>query len=480
MFEALTDRLESAFQRLRSRGRLSEADVDEALREIRVALLEGDVNYKVAKGLVARVRERAVGVEVQKSLQPGHQVVKIVHEELVRTLGQEPVKLRLASIPPTIIFLVGLQGSGKTTTAGKLAQYLKRQGKRPILVACDLQRPAAIDQLVKVGSRVGVPVYSEPPPRDPVEVATRALEYTSTTDHDVMIIDTAGRLAVDEELMEELSRLREKLHPHEVLLVVDAMTGQDAVTVAQHFVERVGVDGVILSKLDGDARGGAAISVREVTGAPIYFAGTGEALSDLEPFYPDRMAGRILGMGDVLTLIDKAEEAIDREEAHNLQQKIAEGGFDLEDFLRQMHQLKKAGPLTKLLSLLPGIPGIGKFKEEDLDERELARLEAIILAMTPQERRNPKLIDGSRRRRIARGSGTTTQEVNALLRQFGEVQKMMKQLATVASPKQAIRLARGGGFDAQAAALLTGTPSAQSGRPKRKSQKNQKKKKRRR
>ena len=480
MFEALSDRLEAAFRRLRSRGRLSEADVDEALREIRVALLEGDVHYKVAKDLISRVRERAIGAEVQTSLQPGHQVVKIVHEELIRTLGQDPVKLRLASIPPTIIFMVGLQGSGKTTTAGKLAYYLKRQGKKPILAACDLQRPAAVEQLVKVGDRAGVPVYSEVPPQNPVDVAMRALEYTRTTDHDVMIVDTAGRLAVDEELMQELSRLRQSLAPHLVLLVVDAMTGQDAVSVAQNFVERVGVDGVILSKLDGDARGGAAISVREVTGAPIYFAGTGEGLADLEPFYPDRMAGRILGMGDVLTLIDKAGQAIDREQALTLQEKIAAGGFDLEDFLQQMRQLKKAGPLTKLLSLLPGIPGVGKIKEEDLDDKELSRVEAIILSMTPEERRNPKVIDGSRRRRIARGSGTSPQDVNALLRQFGEVQKMMRQLASVASPIKAMKMARGDGIDILARPTPTGLPSAFTGRSRHKSSRSQRKKRRKR
>jgi signal recognition particle subunit SRP54 len=477
MFEALTNRLDAAFQRLRSKGRLSESDVDEALREIRVALLEGDVNYKVAKDLIARVKERAVGAEVQKSLQPGHQVVKIVHEELIRTLGGEPAKLKLASIPPTIIFLAGLQGSGKTTTAGKLAAYLRRQSKNPILVACDLQRPAAVDQLVKVGSKAGVPVYSEVPPADPIEVGERALEYVKTTDHDVMIVDTAGRLAVDDELMSELSTLRQRLSPHDVLLVVDAMTGQDAVTVAQEFVDRVGVDGVILSKLDGDARGGAAISVREVTGAPIFFAGTGEGIGDLEPFYPDRMAGRILGMGDVLTLIDKAEQAIDREQAKNLQQKIVEGAFDLEDFLQQMRQLRKAGPFSKLLSLLPGIPGIGKLDEADIDEREIARLEAMILSMTPDERRNPKIIDGSRRKRIAAGSGMKTQDVNALLRQFGEVQKMMKQVASIGSPRKLMKLVGSTGLDSPAAVFPKDARKHPPQRPKHRSQK---KKKRRR
>lgn len=474
MFEALTNRLDSVFQRLRSRGRLREADVEEALREIRVALLEGDVNYKVAKDLIARVRERAIGAEVQKSLHPGHQVVKIVHEELIRTLGGEPVKLRLASIPPTIVFLAGLQGSGKTTTAAKLAAHLRRQSKNPILVACDLQRPAALDQLRKVGNRAGVPVYFEEPPASPVEVGVRALEYVETTDHDVMIVDTAGRLAVDEELMEELSMLKERLAPHDVLLVIDAMTGQDAVTVAQEFVDRVGVDGVILSKLDGDARGGAAISVREVTGAPIYFAGTGEGLEDLEPFYPDRMAGRILGMGDVLTLIDKAEQAIDRDQVESLQQKIVGGGLDLEDFLQQMRRLRKAGPFSKLLSLLPGIPGIGKLNEEDVDEAEIARLEAIILSMTPEERRNPKIIDGSRRKRIARGSGMSTQDVNALLRHFGEAQKMMKQLASIGSPGKLMRAAAPRGAGPAGAVVGGGLPKRPATRSRSRSQKRKK------
>ncbi len=477
MFENLTSRLESAFHRLRSKGRLTESDVDEALREIRIALLEGDVNFRVAKDLIARVRERAVGAEVQRSLQPGHQVVKIVHEELIRTLGGSPVKLKLASIPPTVIFLVGLQGSGKTTTAAKLAYFLKRQSKNPILVACDLQRPAAVDQLKKVGSRAGVPVYSRTPPADPIEVGVSALEYAKTTDHDVVIVDTAGRLAVDEELMGELARLRERLDPHEVLLVVDAMTGQDAVSVAQEFVERVGVDGLILSKLDGDARGGAAISVREVTGAPIYFVGTGEALGDLEQFHPDRMAGRILGMGDVLTLIEKAEQAIDRQQAERFQHKLLGGEFDLEDFLSQMRQLRKAGPFGKLLSLLPGIPGIGRLREEDIDEKEISRIEAIILSMTKEERRNPKIIDGSRRKRIAKGSGVTTQDVNLLLRQFGEVQKMMKQLTAGGSPRQLIRLAAAQGIDLGGVGGGIPGPPGQNRKPK---QRPHKKKKRRR
>ena len=443
MFESISQKLESALARLRSKGRLTEADVDEALADVRIALLDGDVNVRVARSLVDRVRERAVGAALDKSLDPGHQVVKIVYEELVDTLGREPVRLKLASIPPTIVFLAGLQGSGKTTTAGKLATWFRREGKRPILVACDLQRPAAVDQLRKVGEAAGVPVYWEEPPADPVEVGRRALEYVGTTDRDVMIVDTAGRLAVDEELMAELARLKQALSPHAVLLVVDAMTGQDAVGVAQEFVDKVGVDGVILSKLDGDARGGAAISVRAVTGAPIYFAGVGERLEDLEVFYPDRMASRILGMGDILTVIEKASGAIDKGSARTLQEKIAEGKYDLEDFLAQMRQLRSAGPLGKLLSLLPGIPGIGKIQESDVDEKELSRIEAIILSMTPEERANPKIIDGSRRKRIARGAGVRPSDVNALLEQFFVVQKMVKQISGVSLPKRLRKFASG-------------------------------------
>lgn len=428
MFDSLSDRLQGIFGRLRSRGRLTEKDVDEVLREVRVALLEADVNFKVAKSLVARVRERSIGEEVGKSLDPAQQVIKIVHEELINTLGEKAVKLKMASHPPTVLLMAGLQGSGKTTSSGKLSVWLRRNGHRPLLVACDLQRPAAVDQLCTLGRQADIPVYSIEPPGDPVQVARDALEHARHMGNDVMIVDTAGRLAIDDELMAEMAELRRVLEPQAVLLVVDAMTGQDAVAVAEEFVGRVGVDGVVLSKLDGDARGGAAISVREVTGAPIYFAGIGEKLSDFDVFHPDRMAGRILGMGDVLTLIEKAEETFDLDQAKAMEMKIREASFNLEDFLTQLQQMKKMGPMTQILSMLPGIPGIGKINPDDIDEAEFGKVEAIIHSMTAEERQKPQIINGSRRRRIAIGSGTTPTDVNALLKQFKEVQKLMKQL----------------------------------------------------
>lgn len=481
MFETISRKLETALQRLRSKGRLSEADVSEALREVRLALLEGDVHYQVVADLLQRVRAKVEGAELQRSIDPAQLVVKAVHDELVATLGGQPARLKMSSIPPTIVFLVGLQGSGKTTTAGKLAVRLRRDGRRPILVACDLQRPAAVEQLRQVAAKAQVPIYAEDPPGDPVEVANRALEYVRTTDRDVMVVDTAGRLAVDDQLMRELALLKEELRPHAVLLVVDAMTGQDAVNVATQYVERVGIDGVILSKLDGDARGGAAISVRAVSGAPIYFAGVGERLEDLEVFYPDRMAGRILGMGDVATLVEKAQAAMSPDSTRTLQEKILGGAYDLEDFLTQMRQLRGAGPLGKLLSLLPGIPGIGKIQESDVDEREIARLEAIILSMTPEERRNPKIIDGSRKRRIARGSGVDVSDVNVLLQQFSAVQAMMRQLGAATRPGKLRRLAALGleGFDPAQVGLGAGAPLP-GGAPKRRPPKSRSKKKKRR
>lgn len=431
MFDSLSDRLQGIFGRLRSRGRLSEKDVDAVLREVRVALLEADVNFKVAKSLVARVKERAIGEDLSKSLDPAQQVIKIVHEELINTLGTSAVKLKMASHPPTRLLLAGLQGSGKTTTAGKLAVFMRKAGHRPLLVACDLQRPAAIEQLRTIGRQVDIPVYSIDPPGDPVQVAKDALEHARNMGNDVMIVDTAGRLAIDEALMAEMAEIRRTIEPEAVLLVVDAMTGQDAVGVAEEFVSRVGVDGVILSKLDGDARGGAAISVREVTGAPIYFAGLGEKLGEFDVFHPDRMAGRILGMGDVLTLIEKAEQEFDVDQAKAMEEKLRKAAFDLEDFLDQLQKVKKMGSMTQLLGMLPGIPGIGKINADDFDEAEFGKVEAIIRSMTAEERRKPAIIKGSRRRRIAQGSGTTPADVNMLLRQFGEVQKMMKQFAGV-------------------------------------------------
>lgn len=429
MFESLSDRLQGIFGRLRSRGRLSEKDVDAVLREVRVALLEADVNFKVAKSLVARVRERAIGADLSKSLDPAQQVIKIVHEELINTLGTAAAKLKMASHPPTKLVLAGLQGSGKTTTAGKLAVFMRKAGHRPLLVACDLQRPAAIEQLRTIGRQVDIPVYSIDLPGDPVQVAKDALEHARNMGNDVMIVDTAGRLAIDEALMAEMAEIRKEIEPEAVLLVVDAMTGQDAVSVAEEFVSRVGVEGVILSKLDGDARGGAAISVREVTGAPIYFAGLGEKLGEFDVFHPDRMAGRILGMGDVLTLIEKAEQEFDVEQARAMEEKLRKASFDLEDFLGQLQKVKKMGSMTQLLGMLPKIPGIGKINADDFDEAEFAKVEAIIRSMTAEERRKPAIIKGSRRRRIANGSGTTPADVNMLLRQFGEVQKLMKQFA---------------------------------------------------
>jgi signal recognition particle subunit SRP54 len=425
MFDTLTERFEGVFDRLRSKGRLSEADVDAALREVRLALLEADVNVAVVRNLLARIKERAVGADVQKSLTPGQQVIKVVHEELIATLGAEPAELNKGAAPLTIL-MVGLQGSGKTTSAGKLAKLLKKQGRRPFLVAADLQRPAAIDQLETLGRRIDVPVYADRASK-PRRLVKAAMKEAVRFGHDTVIIDTAGRLQIDRELMDELSDIRKEVDPHEVLLVVDAMTGQDAVNVAQGFSDQTRVTGVVLSKLDGDARGGAAISVREVTGVPIKFAGLGEGLDDFEQFYPERMASRILGMGDVLTLIEKAEETFDEAEAEKAVRKMQKGRFDLEDFLAQFQMLKRMGPLKDVLAMLPGAGSA--LRDVDVNDRDLARVEAIIRSMTPEERQNPKKIGGSRRKRIATGSGTTPQDVNRLLKQFADAQKMMKAMA---------------------------------------------------
>jgi signal recognition particle subunit SRP54 len=424
MFDALSERLEGIFTRLRSRGRLSDRDVDEVMREIRLALLEADVNFKVVKNFIARVKEQAEGAELSKSLTPAQQVIKIVHQELVNTLGGTTGKLTMSPKPPTIVMLVGLQGSGKTTAAGKLARHLKSQGLQPLLVGADLQRPAAVQQLRVLGQQVGVPVYSEA--TDPVAVARGALEEAARLGRNVVVLDTAGRLQVDQPLMDELGRMREAIQPHNVLLVVDAMTGQEAVNVAEVFQEAVGIEGVVLTKIDGDARGGAALSVKEVTGRPILFAGTGEKLADFEPFHPDRMAGRILGMGDVLTLIEKAEASFDQEEAEAAAAKLMKGHFTLEDFLAQMQQVKKLGPISNIIGMLPGLPK--ELRGAQVDDKELGQVEAIIRSMTPAERQDPSIINGSRRLRIANGSGTRTQDVNALLKQFKMVQQMMRQM----------------------------------------------------
>jgi signal recognition particle subunit SRP54 len=425
MFDSLTHRFDSVFSVLRGKGRLSEKDVDQALREVRLALLEADVNVKVVRDFLARVKERSLGEEVAKSLTPGQQVVKIVHEELVKTLGSEAVPL-VKTAPPLTILMVGLQGSGKTTTAAKLALHLKSQGRRPLLVAADLQRPAAIDQLETLAARVEVPIVSDRKGK-PVKLVKTALKEAGATSRDVVIIDTAGRLQIDQQLMKELGDVRKASAPDEVLLVVDAMTGQDAVNVASGFQEQIGLTGVVLSKLDGDARGGAAISVREVTGAPVKFAGVGEALGDLEVFHPGRMASRILGMGDVLSLIEKAEANFDEKEAEKTAKKMQKGEFTLDDFLDQFQSMKRMGPLKDILAMLPGSGSL--IRDVDVDDRDLRRVEAIIQSMTPEERRSPKIISGSRKRRIATGSGTRPQDVNRLLKQFAEAQQMMKMLA---------------------------------------------------
>ncbi len=425
MFDSLTQRFETVFASLRGKGRLSEKDIDTAIREVRLALLEADVNVTVVKEFLARVKERALGADVSKSLTPGQQVIKIVHEELVATLGVEAVPL-VKTAPPLTILMVGLQGSGKTTTAGKLALLLKNQGKKPLLVAADLQRPAAIDQLETLGARIEVPVLSDRKGK-PARLVKTAMKEAARTGRDVVIVDTAGRLQIDDQLMRELDDVRKAADPDEVLLVVDAMTGQDAVNVASGFQERVGLTGVVLSKLDGDARGGAAISVREVTGAPVKFAGIGEGLGDLEPFHPDRMASRILGMGDVMTLIEKAEATFDEAEAEKTARKMQKGEFTLEDFLAQFQVMKRMGSVKDILAMIPGAGSL--VREVDVDDRDLRRVEAIIQSMTPEERRNPKIIGGSRKRRIASGSGTRAQDVNRVLKQFGDAQKMMKTLA---------------------------------------------------
>ena len=425
MFDTLTQRFESVFASLRGKGKLSEKDIDQALREVRLALLEADVNVAVVKSFLARVKERALTEDVSKSITPGQQVIKVVHEELVTTLGSETAGLSKTA-PPLVILMIGLQGSGKTTTAAKLAKKLKSRGKKPLLVAADLQRPAAIDQLETLGGRIDVPVVVDRKGKAPRLVKT-ALKEASRTGADVVIVDTAGRLQIDDELMKELSSVRRAADPDEVLLVVDAMTGQDAVNVAKGFQGRVGLTGVVLSKLDGDARGGAAISVREVTGAPVKFAGVGEGLDDLEPFHPERMASRILGMGDVLTLIEKAEVAFDEEQAEKAAAKLQKGEFTLEDFLDQFQTMKSMGPLQDILAMLPGSGSL--LRQVDIDDRDLKRVEAIIQSMTPDERRNPKIIGGSRKRRIASGSGSRPQDVNRLLKQFADAQKMMKTLA---------------------------------------------------
>ncbi|MGH9052233.1 MAG: signal recognition particle protein [Acidimicrobiia bacterium] len=426
MFDPLADRFGIVFSKLRGKGRLSEADVDAALREVRLALLEADVNVGVVKSLLGRIRKRAVGRDVRQSLTPAQEVIKIVHEELIHTLGRETAPLVAAPSSPLVVLMAGLQGSGKTTSAAKLARLLEGQGKHPLLVAADLRRPAAVEQLVALGGRAGVPVFTDGG-GTPVAVVTQAIKQARRAGHDAVIIDTSGRLHIDRELMSELSAVRRAADPHEVLLVVDAMTGQDAVNVARAFLDETDITGIVLSKLDGDARGGAAISAREVTGRPIKFAGVGEDLADFEVFHPERMASRILGMGDVLTLIEKAEAAWDERSAARLEEKLRSATFTFEDFLEQFQQVRRMGPLSQLLGMLPGAASL--LGNLEVSDRDLARVEAIIRSMTPDERRDPRVIGGSRKRRIAAGSGTRPQDVNALLRRFGEAQKLVKMVA---------------------------------------------------
>lgn len=441
MFENLQTRLGEIFRRLSGRGALKEEDVDAVLREVRMALLEADVHFTVARDFVARVREAAVGQEIWKSLSPAQQVIKIVHEELARTLGGAHRELRFAPKPPTVLMLVGLHGTGKTTTAAKLAHLLGRRGRNPLLVATDLRRPAAVQQLEVVGRQAGVATFSQPGADDPVAVARAALAQAARVGYDVIIIDSAGRLHLDEELMAELARMREAVAPTEVLLTLDAMTGQDAVTMAEQFTATVGVDGLILTKLDGDARGGAALSVVAVTGRPILFAGVGERVEALEPFHPDRMASRILGMGDVLTLIEKAESTMSAEAAATLERKLRRGEWTLSDFVEQLRQVRTMGPLDQLVEMIPGLGGRRK-GAPTVDERQLARVEAMITSMTPEERRTPALLNGSRRRRIARGAGVTVQEVNRLLKQFEEAKALVRQMDELG--KRGKRLPKGG------------------------------------
>jgi signal recognition particle subunit SRP54 len=446
MFDQLSERLQSTLSEVRSRGKLSEPDVDAAMREIRLALLEADVNFKVVKAFTRTLKERCLGAEVMSSLDPGQQVVKIVNEELASLMGGTGSELAMASSGPTVILMAGLQGSGKTTACAKLAQYFGKQSKDVALAACDVYRPAAVEQLVTMGKRAGAHVYEQGTEADPVDIASWALGQAQAERRDVLIVDTAGRLHIDQDLMAELAQIRKKTRPHDVLLVVDAMTGQDAVGVAESFAEAAEFDGVVMTKLDGDARGGAALSVKAVTGKPILFASTGEKIEDFDKFHPDRMAQRILGMGDVLSLIEKAEQQVDEDEAEALQEKMRRDQFTLEDFLKQLKQVRKMGPLSGILGMLPGMGAMKQLKNADVDERELDRVEAIILSMTPQERANPGIINGSRRKRIANGSGTKVQNVNQLVKQFDQMRVLMKSMANgrMPTPQQMAQLSGGG------------------------------------
>lgn len=449
MFESLSKRLEGIFNNLSGQGKLTEDDVNAALREVRIALIEADVNLKVARQFVERVKEKAIGSDVMGSLSPAQQVLSIVNEELIEILGgaDSKNKLDLSGNPPNVIMLVGLQGSGKTTTAAKLANYLRKQGQRPLMVAADMYRPAAVNQLKTLGKQINIPVYSEPMGADPVDICVNSLAYAKEQASNVIILDTAGRLNIDERMMQEVSNIRSRIQPREVLLIADAMTGQEAVRVAADFNQALSLTGMILTKMDGDARGGAALSIRSVTGVPVKFMAVGEKTDAIEPFYPDRLASRILGMGDVLSLIERAQETIDQEKALETQKKLQEGKFDLEDFLTAMHQLKRMGPLRQVMEMLPGMNKLTSMPEmeEALEGDQLKYVEAIILSMTKQERRNPDVINGSRRKRISRGSGTTVQEVNQLLEQFNQMRTMIRQIRTGKGPFAQMARQMGGG-----------------------------------
>ncbi len=435
-FEGLSSRLQEITRKIRGKSRITESDLKEMLREVKLALLEADVNYKIVKEFISTIQEKALGEEVLKSLTPGQQVVKIVKDEMIELLGGTESKINFTPNPPTIIMLVGLQGSGKTTTAGKLANLIRKQGKKPLLVACDVYRPAAIKQLQVVGAQLNIPVFANEQSKDVVHIAKQAVNVAMSKLNDVIIIDTAGRLHIDEELMQELRNLKANIKPHEILLVVDSMTGQDAVNVAQSFNDNLGIDGIVLTKLDGDTRGGAALSVKKVTGRPIKFAATGEKLSDIEVFHPDRMTSRILGMGDMLSVIEKAEEAFDLEEAEKLEKQLRKKELDLDDYLAQLRQVKKMGSFSSLLKM---IPGMSQIKDLKVDDKEFVKIEAMICCMTTKEKRNTKLLNASRRQRIAKGSGTTVQDVNKFIKSFEMTQKMMKQMQNKGTMKKLMK-----------------------------------------
>ena len=435
-FEGLSSRLQDITRKIRGKSRITESDLKEMLREVKLALLEADVNYKIVKEFISTIQEKALGEEVLKSLTPGQQVVKIVKDEMIELLGGTESKINFTPNPPTIIMLVGLQGSGKTTTAGKLANLIRKQGKKPLLVACDVYRPAAIKQLQVVGAQLNIPVFANEQSKDVVHIAKQAVNVAISKLNDVIIIDTAGRLHIDEELMQELKNLKTNIKPHEILLVVDSMTGQDAVNVAQSFNDNLGIDGIVLTKLDGDTRGGAALSVKKVPGRPIKFAATGEKLSDIEVFHPDRMTSRILGMGDMLSVIEKAEEAFDLEEAEKLEKQLRKKELDLDDYLAQLRQVKKMGSFSSLLKM---IPGMSQIKDLKVDDKEFVKIEAMICSMTTQEKRNTKLLNASRRQRIAKGSGTTVQDINKFIKSFEMTQKMMKQMQNKGTMKKLMK-----------------------------------------